>query len=127
MGVDKLSGFLENQGLSDESIDDILEHFGKKGMRWGQRKSTKSPGPGRSNKAREKAKKTLVKGLIVSPIAAAGAMYAGKLWRDRGLAQLRASTLQGTTSKIGKKATLALMEAIPYGDFVRPLRRSGDE
>lgn len=32
--------FLEQQGLSDESIDDILEHFGVRGQKWGVRRKT---------------------------------------------------------------------------------------
>ena len=37
MDTEKLGLFLEQQGFSDEGIDEYLEHFGKMGMHWGQR------------------------------------------------------------------------------------------
>lgn len=82
-------------------VEDYLEHFGRLGMKWGvrreQRKVSKlleTSGPGRSNKAREEAAKTLRRGAAVSVIAAAGAMFAGKLLRDKSLASLKAVTLR---------------------------------
>lgn len=37
MDIDRVLIFLEHQGFSDEEIDDFIEHFGIKGMRWGVR------------------------------------------------------------------------------------------
>lgn len=40
MNVDEVGTYLEHQGFSDAEIDDVfLEHFGVRGMKWGQRKA----------------------------------------------------------------------------------------
>lgn len=39
--VDEVGMFLEQNGMSDDQIDEyFLQHYGKKGMKWGQRKLT---------------------------------------------------------------------------------------
>lgn len=54
MDVDEIGDFLEQQGFSDESIDDYLEHFGIKGQRWGVRRNNL---PGVSNNINREARK----------------------------------------------------------------------
>lgn len=54
MNVDEVGIFLEGQGLSDESVDDFLEHFGVKGQRWGVRKNNLA---GVSNRTNREARK----------------------------------------------------------------------
>lgn len=38
----EIGTFLEAQGLSDESIDIFLEHYGAKGMKWGVRRDRRA-------------------------------------------------------------------------------------
>lgn len=39
--VDEVGLFLEQNGMTDDQIDEyFLQHYGKKGMKWGQRKLT---------------------------------------------------------------------------------------
>lgn len=41
LNVDEIGQYLEQSGMSDDEIDaHFLEHYGKKGMKWGQRKLT---------------------------------------------------------------------------------------
>lgn len=42
MDTEKLGLFLEQQGFSDEGIDEYLEHFGMRGQKWGVRNSSSS-------------------------------------------------------------------------------------
>lgn len=53
MNVHEVGTFLETQGFSDEGIEEYLEHFGKKGMKWGVRSST-SDRDGPSNRSLNK-------------------------------------------------------------------------
>lgn len=48
MNVDQIGDFLEQQGLSDEAIDDHFEHFGVGGMKWGIRKGKSQTGISRA-------------------------------------------------------------------------------
>lgn len=41
MDTDTIGIFLEDQGFSDESIDDFLEHFGVRGQKWGVRRQSR--------------------------------------------------------------------------------------
>ena len=39
MNVEELGTYLEHQGLSDDEIDAVLEHYGVKGQKWGIRRN----------------------------------------------------------------------------------------
>jgi len=40
--IDQLGDYLEHNGLSDDEIDEVLAHFGVKGMKWGVRRDNRA-------------------------------------------------------------------------------------
>jgi hypothetical protein len=71
--------------LSHSSDDDeILEHFGIKGMKWGQRKQQDSGSPSSSSAPAEKKKILTGKRVAVGLAVAAGTLYVGAMLAKRG-------------------------------------------
>lgn len=58
MTPDQIGEYLEHQGATDEEIDAFLEHFGVKGMKWGQRKAARQRNRelNKASRAKDKAK-----------------------------------------------------------------------
>lgn len=70
--------------VTQKELDDYLEHFGVKGMRWGHRKEEKAPlGPGRSRKAQRKAAVKLGAGIAGIAAVTAGATFAARVLGER--------------------------------------------
>lgn len=64
MFTNEIDIFLKNQGFSDETIDDFLEHFGVLGQKWGVRRAyNKSERQHRLRSGKETRKDKIIKSL----------------------------------------------------------------
>lgn len=101
--------------MAYEIDEDILEHFGTKGMKWGVRKDTRKPGRA-SKKTRAKAGLTLVGVAAV----AAGAVYATSVLRSSGSNRLQSpSTLPFRA--VGRDWSISANDGHTFDIMVRAL------
>jgi hypothetical protein len=117
VNIDQMVNFLEQQGFSDEGIDDYLEHFGKMGMHWGQRSKTQKLGITGAglvggaigsglilNKLAAKNPKVMYAALpLQAAIGIAGGIAAGRMLDRQGKTKLSDAKLH--TSKTRKSTT----------------------
>lgn len=73
LDLEYLCHMLEDNDASDEEIEDFLEHFGVKGMRWGQRKSRQEGGSGRKSQTTAAGKARFGRNLTLGIIGGAAA------------------------------------------------------
>lgn len=63
--------------MSFETVDDVLEHFGVRGMRWGVRKNISVGNSETSNRNKNLKRAAVIGGVAV--VATAGAVFASKM------------------------------------------------
>lgn len=85
MDTNTIGIFLEDQGLSDESIDEFLEHFGVRGQKWGVRKKNINSNNSETVSSGSSKKKKALK--IAGGIAGVAAVAAGTIYVKKLLGQ----------------------------------------
>jgi hypothetical protein len=87
MDIDSVGKQLEDRGLTDEQIDEFLEHHGVKGQKWGVRRATK---------LQSMSKQTVERNLNVQrKVGTVGAAYVGAKATGLVLAAIGASPAVG--------------------------------
>lgn len=81
MDIDEVGNYLEAQGMSDDEIDVVLQHYGVRGQKWGIRK--KRSGPPTKAERRKNLYKQTVKGnktnrRVLSGTTAVAAILVGR-------------------------------------------------
>lgn len=95
--------------MAQEEVEEFLEHFGVKGMRWGSRKTTNSGGKTVAQK--QKRQKQIKVGLAVGGTAAlaAGAFAARSMLRQYGGTKLTSVSTKDFSMVTRDPAMVAIM------------------
>jgi hypothetical protein len=83
MTPEQIGEYLEHRGATDEEIEDFLEHFGMRGMRWGVRKDIGPSGKVRTTRSAG-SKATIVVGALGGSMV--GTKVASKIFRNHQMA-----------------------------------------